>query len=36
VKGDALNKQFTKGIEDNTVNGEILHYAAMNLTKLFI
>ena len=36
VEGDAFAKKITKGIENNTVNGVILHHATTNLTKLFI
>jgi hypothetical protein len=36
VESDVSAENFTKGIEDNTVNGEILHYATTNLTKLFV
>jgi hypothetical protein len=36
VEGDVSAENFTKGIEDNTVNGAILHHGTTNLTKLFI
>jgi hypothetical protein len=36
VEDDAFAKKFTKGTEDNTVNGAILHHATTNLTKLFV
>jgi hypothetical protein len=36
VEGDAWAEKFTKGIEDNTVSGAILHHATTNLTIFFV